>query len=353
MDKKMKAALFYGDKEDLRTEDIDIPGIGDGDVLLKIRTCGICGSDARFYFNGNESRYKKPVILGHEIVADIYKAGKDVKEYKPGDRVTVAPIYGCGQCNLCTTGFENLCSDVIVLGCTYDGGFAEYMHVPKKGVERGVLVKMDDSISDQAGTMIEAFSAVLHGLRRLDIQPGDSIVIFGSGPIGLAHMITSKKIGAGRTAVIDIVESRLKEAKNFGADITINGSDDNWKEKVFDYFGSDGADYVVTAAPSLAAVENSLKIIKRGGKILIFGGLPHGNLLTVDPNFLHYNEITLTGSIDATIDDFKRVTLMAPFLGLDRFITHSFNLDNIKKGMEVMGKKEGLKVILDNTAAKI
>ncbi len=349
MGEKMRAALFYGDKEDMRIEQIDVPKIGDGDILLKVRTCGICGSDARYYINGNEKRYKKPVILGHELVADIYKVGNKVKNYKPGERVTVAPIYGCGQCELCLSGHENLCKNVVVFGCTFDGGFAEYIYIPKKGVERRVLVKLDDSVSDKAGTMIEPFSCVLHGLRRLNIQPGDSLVIFGSGPIGLAHMITSKKIGTGKVAIIDIMESRLKEAIDFGADVTINGSSDDWKEKIFDYFGSNGVDHIVTAAPSLTAIENSIKIVKNGGSILVFGGLPHGNILKVDPNILHYNEITITGSIDSTIDDFKRTASMAPFLDLERFITHSFTLDNVKAGMDVMKKKEGLKVILDIT----
>jgi threonine dehydrogenase-like Zn-dependent dehydrogenase len=145
------------------------------------------------------------------------------------------------------------------------------------------------------------------------------------------------------------MESRLKEAIDFGADATINGSSDDWKERIFDYFGSNGVDHVVTAAPSLTAVENSIKIVKNGGRILIFGGLPHGNILKVDPNILHYNEITITGSIDSTIDDFKRAALMAAFLDLERFVTHSFALDNVKAGMDVMKKKEGLKIILDIT----
>lgn len=347
MKKKMKAALFYGDKEDLRIEEIDVPELGDGDILVKVRTCGICGSDARYYLNGNEVRYKKPVILGHEVIADIDSIGKDVKNFKPGDRVAVAPIYGCGKCGLCTSGNENLCQDVVVFGCTYDGGFVENMFIPEKGVERGVLVKIDDSISNKAGTMIEPFSCVLHGLRRIQIQPGDTVAIFGAGPIGLAHLVTSKKIGAGIVAIIDINEKRLKEAKEYGADIIINGGNDGWKEETMEYFGGEGVDHVVTAAPSLAAVENSLKIIKSSGKILLFGGLPHGSILTLDPNFIHYNEITITGSIDSTIDDFKRTAAMAPYLDLERFITHSFSLEKLSEGMEVMKRKEGLKVIVD------
>jgi L-iditol 2-dehydrogenase len=348
MSDKMKTSLFYGNKEEIEVKEIDVPGIGDGDVLLKINTCGICGSDARYYFNGNEERYKKPVILGHELCGSVFKMGKNVKNLSIGDRVVLAPIYGCGICDLCTSGFENLCRDVVVFGCTYDGGLAEYMFVPESGVKRGAIVKIGDSLSDLAATMVEPFSCALHGLRRMNIQPGDSVAIFGAGPIGLAHMMISKRLGARGVAIIDLAENRLIEAKTFGADFTINASNEtSWKKEIFEIFGEDGADNVITAAPSLVSIENALKIVKRSGSVLIFGGLPHGNLLKVDPNYIHYNEISVMGSIDSTIDDFKRTVQMSHLFGLDRFATHVFSLENIKEGMQVMKKKEGLKVIVD------
>jgi L-iditol 2-dehydrogenase len=316
-------------------------------VLLKIKTCGICGSDARSYFTGTEKRYKIPIILGHELSAEVYETGSKVKDYCPGERVVVAPIYGCGKCEFCTSGKENICKDVVVFGCTYDGGFAEFMLIPEKGVERGVLVKIPKEITDAEGTMIEPLSCCLHGLRRLDIQPGDSVAIFGAGPIGISHMIIAKKLGAGKMAIIDMVKSRLEGALNFGADAIFNIEEKEWKDQIFDYFGSKGVDAIITAAPSVKAAEIGYRIVKNGGKMLIFGGLPHGSVWTMDPNILHYNEITITGSIDATIDDFRRATSMAPHLDLKRFITHTLSLDEVKEGMEIIKKKEGLKVILD------
>ena len=348
MQKQMKAALFYG-KEDIRLESIDIPPVGDGDILLKIGACGICGSDARSYFKGVEERYKNPVIFGHEVTAQICELGSKVQGYKVGDRVVVAPIYGCGQCEFCGSGKENICENVVVFGCTHDGAFAEYMLMPEKGVARGALVKISDEISDAQGTMIEAFACCLHGLRRLNIKPGDSAVIFGSGPIGLAHMTLLKRLGAEKVGVLDIADNQLEQAKTFGADITINVTKDSWKDEVLNYFGKNGVDLVVTAAPSVASIESGLKIIKNGGEMLIFGGLPHGSVLSMDPNIIHYNEISITGSIDATIDDFRRVASMAGSLGLEKFITHSFALDKVEEGMDTMGRKEGLKIVLEMT----
>jgi L-iditol 2-dehydrogenase len=343
----MKAALFYGKKEDMRVESVDIPQIGGGDVLLQVRVSGICGSDARSYFKGTEERYKIPVIFGHELTAGVCKVGSDVEGYGSGDRVVVAPIYGCGQCEYCVSGKENLCDDVVVFGCTYDGGNADFMKMPARGVERGALVCIPDGVSDFAGTMIEPLSCCLHGQRQLNIQPGDPVVIFGSGPIGLAHIIIAKKIGAGKVGVIDMVHTRLEEAAAFGADITIDGDARNWEDHVYEYFGRNGIDNVIIAAPSVGAIENGYRIVKKGGNLLIFGGIPHGSLWNMDPNDVHYKEITIYGSIDATIDDFRRAASMAPSLNLDRFITHKFRLDEVKRGMQVMKEREGLKVVLD------
>jgi len=347
MNEKMKAALFYGGKEDMRVESTDIPRIGEGDILLKIRACGICGSDARSYFNGIEERYKIPVIFGHELTAVVERVGSRVHGFQAGDRVVVAPIYGCGQCEFCTSGKENLCENVVVFGCTCDGGYAEYMRIPEKGVQRGALVKIDDHVSDLEGTMIEPFSCCLHGLRRLHIQPGDCVLVFGAGPIGLIHMMLAKKLGAGRVAVLDMVENRLKEATRFGADLATDLNSPNWEKTARDFTGKNGADIVITAAPAVAAITDALKLIKQDGRLLIFGGLPHGSVLCFDPNIIHYREVTITGSIDATIDDFNRAAAMAPSLNLGRFITHTFSIDEVKKGMETMMKKEGLKVVIE------
>ena len=347
MKNKMKAALFYGDSQDLRLEEVDIPEPGNGDIVIKVRVCGICGSDTRYYFHGNEPRYKKPVILGHEVVGEVYKIGDNVEGYSVGQRVAVAPIYGCGKCYLCLSGYENLCRDVVVFGTNFNAGFAEYMLIPQKGIERGVLVKLDDSISDSAATMLEPFSCALHGLRKIGINPGDTMIIFGSGPLGLAYLLLAKKLGAGKVAVVARAKDKLKRALEFGADITFSTNGGNWTESVRKYFGDRGIDIAVTAASTIEVLEYSIELIKRNGKVLIFSGLPTGSKLTINPNYLHYNEITLYGSIDSTIDDYTRTTLMAPYLGLDRFATHSFSLDKVKEGFEATKEKDRLRVTLD------
>jgi len=346
LEKTMKAALFYGGKKDIRVEEISLPSLREGDVLLKVRACGICGSDVRSYVNGVEERYKIPVILGHEVVGEVAALGSQVEGLEIGDRVVVAPIYGCGKCEFCLSGLENLCDRVVVFGCNLDGGYAEYMLIPREGVERGVLVKLPPEISDEAGTLVEVFSCCLHGQRRIGIKPGDVVLIFGAGPIGLAHLVVSKKLGAGKVGVLDFVPSRLEEAENFGADFVVNVTEGNWINQVQEEVGRNGAPVVITAAPAVSSIESALQVVRKGGVVLVFGGLPAGSILQLNPNLIHYGEVTITGSIDATMDDFMKTVKLASAFHLERFVTHRFSLEDVHEAMEVASRKDGLKVIL-------
>lgn len=349
MTEEMNAAVFYGAREDMRLEQTPVPELAEGDVLLKIRTCGICGSDARTYANGIKKRYKVPIIFGHEIVAEVCKADRNAAGLSEGDRVAVAPTYGCGECQYCSSGRDNICSDVVVFGCTLDGGFAEYMMVPSKGVEQGALVKLADAVSDQAGTMIEAFSCCYHGLKTIDVSAGDSVAVIGSGPIGLAHMLLAKKMGAVNVGMIGHRDNRLAQAESFGADMTVNSNDKHWKERLFEFFGKDGVDKVITAASTTDAIDSGLEIVRKGGAVLLFGGLPKGQMITVDPNRIHYSEILMAGSIDAPVARFRETIDLVSSLDLDRFVTHSFGLRDVVQGIEVIRRREGMKVILDLT----
>jgi len=342
---KMKAAFFYG-KEDIQIHKINIPEIEQDEILIKIRVCGICGSDVRSYYKGVEGRYKIPVILGHEVSGEVFKIREEIDGFAIGDRVVVAPIYGCGKCSFCLSGQENLCKDVAIFGCNLDGALAEYMKIPAQAIQRGVLVKIPDELSDEEAVLIEPFSCCLHGILRANVEPGDTVVMIGAGPIGLAHLTLLKILGSGKVIVSDIVNKRLERAKNFGADVTVNSKEGNLSLKVKELTKSKGADSVIVAAPSKEAVEEGLKIVRRGGRIVIFGGCPANSLIQIDPNLIHYSEITVTGSIDSTIDDFRRTVQLISQVNLKPFITHRFPLEEVRQAMQVMRDKKGLKVII-------
>jgi len=341
----MKSAFFYG-KEDIQIHEINIPNIKEDEILIKIRACGICGSDVRSYYEGVEGRYKIPVILGHEVSGQVFKIGGEVDDFVVGDRVTVAPIYGCGKCSFCVSGQENLCKDVAIFGCNVDGAFAEYMKIPARAIQAGGLVRIPDDLSDEEAALIEPFSCCLHGILRANVEPGDTVVVIGAGPIGLAHLTLLKISGSGKVIVSDIVDKRLERAKKFGADATVKSKEGNLPLKVKELTKDKGADSVIVAAPSKEAVEVGLKIVRRGGSVVIFGGCPANSLIQIDPNLIHYSEITVTGSIDSTIDDFRRTVQLISRLNLKPFITHRFPLEEVHQAMQVMKDKKGLKVIL-------
>ena len=342
---KMKAAFFYG-KEDIRLHEINIPNIKEDEILIEIRACGICGSDVRSYYKGVEGRYKIPLILGHEVSGQVFKIGGKIDNFAIGDRVAVAPIYGCGKCSFCLSGQENLCKEVMVFGCNLDGAFAEYMKIPVRAIQRGALVKIPDELSDEEAALIEPFSCCLHGVLRANVRPGDTILVIGAGPIGLAHTKLLRLLGASYIIASDVVDSRLEVAKKFGADMTINPQREDSLAKIKELTEDKGADAVIVAVGNPEAITQGLKMVRRGGTVVLFGGCPPNTVVQVDPNFIHYSDTVIVGSIDATMDEFRRAASLVSAIDVKPFITHRFPLESIKDAMEMSKSREALKVVI-------
>ena len=341
----MKSAFFYG-KEDIQIHEINIPNIKEDEILIKIRACGICGSDVRSYYKGVEGRYKIPVILGHEVSGEVFKIGGEIDDFVVGDRVAVAPIYGCGKCSFCVSGQENLCKEVTIFGCTVDGAFAEYMKIPAQAIPRGALVRIPDGLSDEEAALIEPFSCCLHGVLRANVRPGDTVLVIGAGPIGLAHMKLLRLLGASYIIASDVIDSRLEVAKKFGADMAINPQRKDSLTKIKELTESKGVDAVIVAVGNPEAITQGLKMVRRGGTVVLFGGCPPNTVVQVDPNFIHYSDITIVGSIDATMDEFHRAVSLVSAADTKTFITHRFTLESIKDAMEISKSREALKAVI-------
>jgi len=341
----MKSAFFYG-KEDIQIHEINIPNIKEDEILIKIRACGICGSDVRSYYEGVEGRYKIPVILGHEVSGQVFKTGGEVDDFAVGDRVTVAPIYGCGKCSFCVSGQENLCKKVMIFGCNLHGAFAEYMKIPARVIQAGGLVRIPDELSDEEAALIEPFSCCLHGILRANVQPGDTVLVIGAGPIGLAHTKLLRLLGASYIIASDIIDSRLEVAKKFGADMAINPQRKDSLAKIKELTENKGVDAVIVAVGNAEATTRGLEMVRKGGTVVLFGGCPPNTVVQVDPNFIHYSDITIVGSIDATIDEFRRAASLVSAIDVKPFITHRFPLESIKDAMEISRDREALKAVI-------
>jgi len=342
----MKAAILYG-KEDMRIEEIDTPKISEDEILIKVEACGVCGTDARVYHQGIEKRWKSPIIMGHEIAGRIVEVGEKTSNFNIGDRVTVAPICGCGTCSFCLTGKENLCREAIVIGANYDGGFAEYMKIPGPYVRSGGLVKIPDGLSYEEATLAEPVSCCLHGMLKANVQPGDTVVVIGDGPIGLIHLRLAKAFGASKVIVTGHHDERLKLAKELDAIFTINSKKEDPVKGVLDATDNEGAERVIVAVGSIRAAEQGIEMLKDGGSIVIFGQYAEpGALLKLDPDLFNFSEITVTGSVDATLEEFYRSVLLLQTLNLKPLITHRFPLESIIEAMKTVWSRKSSKAII-------
>ena len=343
----MKAAILYG-KEDLRIEEIDTPKIGKDEALVKVEACGVCGTDARVYHQGIEKRWKSPIIMGHEIAGQIVELGEETSGgYSVGDRVTVAPIAGCATCSFCLSGMENLCRDAIVIGANWDGGFAEYMKIPRAYMNLGGLVKIPDEMSYEVATLGEPVSCCLHGMVKAGVKPGDTAVVIGDGPIGLIHLQLAKASGASRVAVTGHHDERLGLAKQLGADLALNSKKEDPVKGISDFTSGEGADRVVVAVGSIRGIEEGIKMVRDGGSIVVFGQYAEPSvLIKLDPDLFNFSEITVTGSVDATLEEFYRSVAMLQTLGVEPLITHKFPFESIMEAIETVWARKGSKVII-------
>lgn len=343
----MRVGMYYNNK-DVRVEELPKPKIGPDEILVKAETCGICGSDVLEWY-----RIKKaPIVLGHEMAGVIAELGADVDKYKVGQRVFVSHHIPCNTCYYCLNGYHTACDTLH--NTNFDpGGFSEYIRVPAINVDRGVFPIPDEMTFDQAA-FIEPLACVIRGQRLVDLKPGQTVVVIGSGISGLLHILLAKALGAGRIIATDIDDDRLARAKEMGADVTINAKDDVPGE-IFKANDNRLADLVIVCTGAMPAFKQSLKSVDRGGTILAFATSNPGEDLPVPLNDFWRNEIKLMPSYgNAPIDAAQAIELIrAGRVDVDQLITHRISLSEIQEGFKMTATghdsegKSSLKVIVE------
>ncbi len=263
----MLAAVYHG-PGDLRIEDVPVPKIGPGELLIKVLSASICGTDLRIY-HGNHRMYPEGTIRipGHEVVGTITGIGEGLEGFNPGERVFVAPNTGCGHCAQCVSGNNNLCANYEAIGVTIDGGFAEYMRVTAKSVQQGNVIRVSESVDAAVEALMEPFACVLRGQNALHIQPGETVLVIGAGPIGIMHTKLARARGAGRVIVSEPSPDRANQAKSMGAHRVVNPTEEDLQKVLLEESGGRGADIVIVAAPVHAAQESALTLAAIGGRI--------------------------------------------------------------------------------------
>ena len=285
----MKAAVLYAN-DDLRYEEYPMPRIHDGELLVKVRATGICGSDVPRVLRNGAHYY--PIVLGHEFSGEVVEVGKDVKNFSVGDKVAGVPLIPCFHCDDCQKGNYSLCKSYSFIGSRIQGSFAQYVKLPQRNA-----VKFDPAISFEQGALFEPSTIALHGLRRVNFHGGEDTAILGGGTIGLFTAQWARIFGAKRVFVFDIDKDRLELAKRLGADVTVNTLEDGFRDRVTELTEGKGFGFVMETAGAVATMKLAFELAGNRSSVC-FIGTPSADLV-FPPRLLenmHRKEFTLTGS---------------------------------------------------------
>lgn len=297
----MKAAVLYG-REDLQIESVAVPSIGDGDVLVRVQAALTCGTDVKVFRRGYHARMiVPPALFGHELSGDIVALGKDVRNFRVGQRVVAANSAPCMECFYCQRGSQNLCEDLLF----NNGAYAEYIRIPARIVERN-LYELPAHVDYQDAALAEPLACVLRGIDESGVRPGDTVAIIGLGPIGLMFVRLAKAYGA-RVLALGRRQKQLDHAAAMGADeLIISGDPAETVERVRRLTGGRGADVAIEAVGIPEVWETAARSVRRGGVVNFFGGCPSDSKIQLDTQLLHYSEITCKASFHHTPAHIRR-----------------------------------------------
>jgi len=343
----MKAAIYLGPGK-IEVKEVPTPKPKEGEILLKINTCAVCGTDVRIYYHG-QANVKPPHIIGHEIAGTIEELGKGVQGFRKSEKVTSVTCVGCQKCKFCAQHLYNLCDTPRYLGYFYPGAFAEYMIIPKEAVDGGNIVKAPEKLSFPEISLVEPLSCVINGQDFLKVKKGDFAVVFGAGPIGCMHAEIARAAGASTVVLFDVSDSRLELAKRFAGITLLNSSKIDPVKKVMEMTGNCGADVIVVACGVNAVQEQAVAIAAKRARISMFAGLPKDNpYIKFDSNLIHYKEISVFGAFASNKEQYERALKLIASGKIDakKFITNSFPLKDIVTAFETTKKGAGLKTVV-------
>lgn len=344
----MRVARFHA-PGDVRLEDAPEPTAGPREVKLRVRACSTCGTDVKISKFGHHHIHP-PRVMGHEIAGEIVEIGAEVDGWAIGDRVQVIAAIPCGECDFCAKGQQNICPNQVSMGYHFDGGFAEFMVVPEAVLKVDGLNRIPENLSFEEASVAEPLACALNAQELVRINPGDDVVVVGSGPIGCLHVRLARSYGAARVFLVELSRERLTLAADLvHPDAAICSAEVDPIEEIRTLTGGRGVDVAITAAASGAAQEQALQMLARGGRISFFGGLPKDKpTITLDSNLVHYSELTIVGANGSSPDHNKRaLALIAEGkVPVNDLITHRLPLDQVLEGIGIVSRGEAIKVTI-------
>ena len=338
---KTKAAVLHG-LQDVRLEEVELPPVGPGEVLVRVKAALTCGTDRKLYLRGHPM-FKPPFIFGHEFTGEILETGAGVAEFKPGMRVAAANSAPCNRCYWCKVGNQSMCENLFV---RLSGAFAEYAIIPAPIVAQN-MVEIPAHVTYRQAALLEPLACVVHGVERSGIRLGDTVVVLGAGPIGL-FFIRLVHLKGARVIAADKNAGRLEVAKAMGAHETLDLS------KVADPVaairerteGGRGVDVAIEAVGLPEVWQTAIATVRKGGIANLFGGCASGTKITVDTSVIHYNEVTIKGVFHFTPEYVRRaMSLIAQgSVNADLFVTDERPLSRISEVIELLVNQVGIKI---------
>ena len=349
----MLAAVYRG-INDVRLETVPVPRIGRGELLVRVHTCGVCGTDLKKIHTGSHSA---PRIFGHETSGIVALAGEGVTSFRPGDRVVVFHHIPCRQCYYCRHKTFAQCSTYKKVGCTagFDpsgGGFAEYVRVMDWIVEHGT-VRIPDNVSFEQASFVEPVNTCMKGIEALRMKPtedvpGETVLVIGQGPIGIILSVLARRAGA-RVITSDLYPQRLKIGESFGLQSTVDASQTNVVERVRELTEGRGADAVILTVGSNNLICPAMDAARPGGRVLLFAQTQHGEAV-IDPAAVCVDEKSLVGSYSASVDLQEESVrfVMNREMNLEGLISHRFPLREITQALHLASHPEpsSMKIVI-------
>ncbi|WP_333871332.1 zinc-dependent alcohol dehydrogenase [Desulforamulus putei] len=337
MTSRMKAVVYLG-KEQIAVKEVEKPKLKPGEVLIKVHSAGICGSDLGIYA-GKHPRAKAPLIMGHEFTGEVVETLATESDIKVGDKVTVNPLISCGNCQPCQTGNAHVCKKLGLIGIDIDGGFAEYVKV-----DAAKVLKLPQDLPLDVACLVEPLAVCVHAVRKSILKAGDTVAVLGGGPIGLLTAITARYAGASRVFVTEISESRRDLARSLG--FTVIDASQDPEAEILSLTRGNGADVVYEAAGVPATATLATRLVKITGQIVIVGVFKEP--AKVDLQAVNFRELSLIGVRVYTPRDYEvAIDMLIKNQEIGRVISHKLPLEQAQEGIELMrGTGHSMKILL-------
>jgi L-iditol 2-dehydrogenase len=337
----MKALRYYGPGK-VEIEDLEPPTPQPGEVLVRVRACGVCATDIKTVRRGHP-KIKPGSVIGHEVSGTIVSVNQ-VEGWKPGDRIAAAPYTPCGECDACKRGQFTLCDHLMDEGFN-PGGFAEYITIPQRIVQKGMFV-VPEGLSYEHAALAEPLGCCLHGLEAVDITPRDRLLILGDGPMGLLQAEAARALGVRQIILTGMIPARLERAAQV-VDVVIDASHENVAERIQQIYPG-GADKVMVSVGDATLAETAFSYVRKGGTINLFAGLPRGVKLSIDPYQIHYDEVRLVGSFGLAPQHFQQALnlLATGMVNVAGIITATVPIQEVIEAIQNVAEFRGIKTVV-------